>query len=90
MRFAEIVAWHGLSGRCASIRMLDGGFKSIDDVQSEKEELLVELANRTVKQDAADVVIRVEDFPDEDVEQEMERLCELALKSSRSQQSMQS
>jgi Asp/Glu/hydantoin racemase len=55
--FAEIVAWHGLSSRCASIRMLDGGFKSIDDVQSEKEELLVELANRTVKQDAADVVI---------------------------------
>ena len=55
--FAEIVAWHGLSGRCASIRMLDGGFKSIDDVQNEKEELLVELANRTVTQDAADVVI---------------------------------
>jgi Asp/Glu/hydantoin racemase len=55
--FAEIVAWHGLSSRCASIRMLDGGFKSIDEVQSEKEELLVELANRTVKQDAADVVI---------------------------------
>jgi len=55
--FAEIVAWHGLSARCASIRMLDGGFRSIDDVQNEKEELLVELANRTVKQDAADVVI---------------------------------
>jgi Asp/Glu/hydantoin racemase len=55
--FAEIVAWHGLTGRCASIRMLDGGFKSIDDVQTEKEALLVELANRTVAQDAADVVI---------------------------------
>ncbi len=55
--FAEIVAWHGLSGRCASIRMLEGGFKSIDDVQNEKEGLLVDLANRTVTQDAADVVI---------------------------------
>ncbi len=55
--FAEIVAWHGLSGRCASIRMLDGGFKSIDDVQNEKEALLVELANKAVAEDAADVVI---------------------------------
>ena len=35
--FAEIVAWHGLSGRCAAIRTLDEGFRSIDDVQNEKE-----------------------------------------------------
>ena len=55
--FAEIVAWHGLSGRCAAIRMLEGGFKSIDDVQEEKEQLLVDLANRTVAEDGADVVI---------------------------------
>ena len=55
--FAEIVAWHGLSGRCAAIRTLDEGFRSIDDVQNEKEQVLVDLANSTVKNDAADVVI---------------------------------
>lgn len=55
--FAEIVAWHGMSGRCASIRMLDEPFVSINDVQDEKEQKLVDLANRTVTQDGADVVI---------------------------------
>jgi Asp/Glu/hydantoin racemase len=55
--FAEIVAWHGLSGRCAAIRTLDEAFKSIDDVQEEKEQVLVELANRTVANDQADVII---------------------------------
>jgi allantoin racemase len=55
--FAEIVAWHGLSGRCAAIRTLDEGFRSIDDVQNEKEQVLVDLANSTVQNDAADVVI---------------------------------
>ena len=55
--FAEIVAWHGLSGRCAAIRMLDSAFTSIDDVAEEKEQLLVDLANRTVADHGADVVI---------------------------------
>lgn len=55
--FAEIVAWHGLSGRCAAIRTLDESFGSIDAVQEEKEAVLVELAQRTVKHDGADVVI---------------------------------
>ena len=55
--FAEIVAWHGLSGRCAAIRTLDEAFRSIDDVQNEKEQVLVDLANSTVRNDAADVVI---------------------------------
>jgi len=55
--FAEIVAWHGLSGRCAAIRTLDEAFTSIDDVQEEKEQVLVELANRTVAHDQADVII---------------------------------
>ena len=55
--FAEIVAWHGLSGRCAAIRTLDEGFRSIDEVQEEKEAMLVELTLRTVKENAADVVI---------------------------------
>jgi Asp/Glu/hydantoin racemase len=55
--FAEIVAWHGLSGRCAAIRTLDEAFRSIDDVQNEKEQVLINLANSTVSNDAADVVI---------------------------------
>ena len=37
--------------------MLDEAFKSIDDVQDEKQQVLVELANRTVKENGADVVI---------------------------------
>ena len=55
--FAEIVAWHGMTSRCTAIRMLDEAFKSIDEVQEEKESKLVELANRTVTHDQADVVI---------------------------------
>ena len=55
--FAEIVAWHGLSSRCAAIRTLDESFRSVDEVQEEKEAVLVELALRTVKEDRADVVI---------------------------------
>ena len=55
--FAEIVAWHGLSGRCAAIRTLDEAFTSIDAVQDEKEQVLVDLANRTVANDRADVII---------------------------------
>lgn len=55
--FAEIVAWHGLSSRCGAIRTLDEAFTSIDDVQEEKEQVLVDLANRTVGQHGVDVVI---------------------------------
>jgi len=55
--FSEIVAWHGMTGRCAAIRTLDEGFRTIDDVQEEKEAVLIDLALRTVKNDAADVVI---------------------------------
>ena len=55
--FAEIVDWHGLSGRCAAIRTLDEAFRSIDDVQTEKEQVLIDLALRTVQNDGADVVI---------------------------------
>jgi allantoin racemase len=55
--YQECVAMHGLDARCAGIRALDGAFRSISDVQAEKEELLVSLANRAVEQDDADVVI---------------------------------
>jgi allantoin racemase len=55
--FRECVDVHGLGGRCASIRMLDEPFASLADVQEEKEEELVALANRAVNEDEADVVI---------------------------------
>lgn len=55
--YAECVESHGLTGRLAGIRMLEGRFASISDVQDEKEQLLVELANRAVDEDEADVVI---------------------------------
>jgi allantoin racemase len=55
--FAEIVDWHGMAGRCAAIQMLDSAFTSINDVADEKEQLLVDLANRVVTHNGADVVI---------------------------------
>jgi allantoin racemase len=55
--YQECVAMHGLEARCAGIRALDEGFQSISDVQSEKEEVLVRLANTAVEQDEADAVI---------------------------------
>jgi Asp/Glu/hydantoin racemase len=55
--YQECVSMHGLDARCAGIRTLDGAFKSISDVQGEKEEMLVALANRAIEEDDADVVI---------------------------------
>lgn len=55
--YEECVRWHRLGSRCAGIRMLDGSFQSIESVQEEKTELLVELALRAVNEDGADVVI---------------------------------
>jgi Asp/Glu/hydantoin racemase len=55
--YHECIAWHGLQGRCANVRALGGGFRSISDVQEEKEALLVDLANQAVNDDGADVVV---------------------------------
>jgi allantoin racemase len=55
--YQECVEMHGMSDRCAGIRMLDGAFRSISDVQEEKEDLLVALANDAVASTQADVVI---------------------------------
>ena len=55
--YEECVAMHGLSGRCAGIRLLEGSFRDIGAVQEEKEALLVQLALRAVEEDGADVVI---------------------------------
>jgi allantoin racemase len=55
--YQECVDLHGLTGRCAGIRMLDSPFNAVADVQSEMEDLLVDLADRAIREDGADVVI---------------------------------
>jgi Asp/Glu/hydantoin racemase len=55
--YEDCVAMHGLTSRCAGVRALEGSFRSISEVQAEKEDLLVGLANRSVEQDDADVII---------------------------------
>ena len=55
--YRECVEWHGLNRRCTGVRALGGAFRSIGEVQREKEDLLVELALRAVEEDRADVVV---------------------------------
>jgi allantoin racemase len=55
--YAECVEMNGLTARCAGIRMLDSAIRSVPDVQEEKQDLLVQLANRAVDENGADVVI---------------------------------
>jgi allantoin racemase len=55
--YHECLDWNGLRGRCAGIFALQGAFASLADVQSEKEEALVALANEVVSSHMADVVI---------------------------------
>lgn len=55
--YRECLAWHRLEQRCASIRMLDGSFNSISDVQEEKEALLVAICARAIEEDGADVIV---------------------------------
>lgn len=55
--FRECVEMHRLEARCAGVRMLDEAFANISEVQEEKEGLLVDLANRAVREDEADVII---------------------------------
>ena len=55
--YRESVEWHGMQHRLASIRMLDAPFTDIDSVQSELENMLLELAHRAITEDEADVII---------------------------------
>lgn len=55
--YRDAVEMHGLSGRCAGIRSLDEAFGGLSSVQVEKEDALVELAQRAVSSDGADVII---------------------------------
>lgn len=55
--YQDCVEMHGLQARCAGVRTLVGEFKSISEVQEEKEALLIALSNRAIEEDSADVVI---------------------------------
>jgi Asp/Glu/hydantoin racemase len=55
--FEECIDWHGLRKRCASVRSLNESFVSLTDVQREKEQRLVELANDVAANDGADVIV---------------------------------
>ncbi len=54
--FRECVAWHGLSGRCAGVFALEGGFATIEGVRAERADALVGLAAQAVAA-GADVVV---------------------------------
>ncbi len=55
--YEECVEMHGLASRCAGVRALEGPFRSISDVQEEKESLLVDLAVDAIAETQADVLI---------------------------------
>ena len=55
--YRECVEWTGMAARCASIRTLGEPFQAIGNVQHEKEEKLVALAQAAVREDGADVII---------------------------------
>jgi Asp/Glu/hydantoin racemase len=55
--YRETIAWHGLSNRLSSIRMLDAKVSDVGKVQEENEDLLVELAGRAIEEDGAEVII---------------------------------
>jgi allantoin racemase len=55
--YEDCVDMHGLAGRCAGVRTLDGTVVSVADVQQQKEALLVDLASQTAAETDADVII---------------------------------
>ncbi len=55
--YRECVAWHGLENRCAGVHMLNGSFRTIDEVQEEKKDLLVELCQTIVADDEVDTIV---------------------------------
>jgi Asp/Glu/hydantoin racemase len=55
--YQECVAYHGLEARLAAIRSVDAPFTSVDLVQQELQDRIVEVAERSGREDEADVVI---------------------------------
>jgi allantoin racemase len=55
--YRECIDWHGMTSRLASIRMLDVIVADVGQIQEENEDLLIEMANLTVEEDRAEVVL---------------------------------
>ncbi len=55
--YREAVEYHLLTSRLAAIRCLDAGFRDISSVADELENLLVDLCQRVVREDEADVIV---------------------------------
>jgi allantoin racemase len=55
--YRECVAYHGLEERLAAIRMANAPFTSLDLVQDELADTIADIAERTVREDEADVII---------------------------------
>lgn len=55
--YRECVEWHRMDHRLASIRTPDAPFGDVGSVQSEFADRLVDLAERAVREDGADVII---------------------------------
>ena len=55
--YEDAVALAGLAGRCACVRAVAAGFRSVTEVQHELEAEIVSLAVRAVAEDGADAVI---------------------------------
>lgn len=55
--YRECVEWNKMENRLASIRMLDVPFNDVNAVQSEFEDLLVDLSLRAIHEDGAEVII---------------------------------
>jgi len=55
--YRECVAYHGLTQRLAGVLVASGRYASIDTLQDELADELVALAERSAKEDGADVVI---------------------------------
>jgi allantoin racemase len=55
--YRECVEYNGLASRFSGIHHVEGGFADISTVRHEKQELLVQLCDRAVREDGADVII---------------------------------
>ncbi len=55
--YNECLDWNGLRGRCAGVFSLQGGFRSVADVQDEKAEAILELTAKVATDHGAEVVI---------------------------------
>lgn len=55
--YRECVELHGMINRLASIRIVRGGFASVNSIRDEKEQELLVLARAAIEEDGADVLL---------------------------------